>query len=322
MSIRYDKRNRRYRWEFARTINGQRLRFSKLLPAGWSQAQADAYDRTECARQYAIAAGVSTDSPLIDDAVTLYVQGKTALKSYKKTVEQLAAIAWAYAGRRMDALPEICATIIRTETARGMSPATIRNRLACLKAACRYAWKTHGLTPDDPTQRMQMPVVRNARHFYAGRLAMLRIARLARHHQTRVAIRVAFYTGMRLGELWALRVQGKTLVLTDTKNGDMRAVPASPRIAGCLQYLPLKINRSTLRADWVQARDAAGLSHLHFHDLRHSAASEMINGGVSLYTVGAVLGHRDARSTSRYSHLQAEQLAQAVATIGAKKRSA
>lgn len=321
MSIRWDKRNKRWRYEFDRYIEGKRARSSRLLPKGWSQAEADRFDRAESARQYAVATGVATQSPLIDEAVALYVQGKVSLKSYRKTVEQLAAIAWAYTGRRMDALPEICTTVISVESARGMSPATIRNRLACLKAACRYAWKAHGLTLDDPTQRMQMPTVRNDRHVYAGRAAMLRIARAAKHHQTRVAIRVAFYTGMRLGELWALRVKGDTLVLDDTKNGDMRAVPVSPRIATCLPYLPLTINRSTLRADWVRARDASGMQHLHFHDLRHSAASEMINGGADLFTVGQVLGHRDTRSTKRYSHLTAERLAGAVRLIG-KKRAA
>ena len=59
---------------------------------------------------------------------------------------------------------------------------------------------------------------------------------------------------------------------------------------------------------------------MHFHDLRHSAASEMINGGVDLYTVGKVLGHRDPRSTARYSHLTAETLTEAIGAIGRKKR--
>ncbi|WP_223850545.1 tyrosine-type recombinase/integrase [Bordetella hinzii] len=61
-----------------------------------------------------------------------------------------------------------------------------------------------------------------------------------------------------------------------------------------------------------------GLGHLRFHDLRHSAASEMINSKVDLYTVGAVLGHKSAASTKRYSHLATETIGQAVAKIGKK----
>ena len=63
---------------------------------------------------------------------------------------------------------------------------------------------------------------------------------------------------------------------------------------------------------------SAMLGHLHFHDLRHSSASEMVNNGVDLYTVGAVLGHKDARSTKRYSHLATETLSVAVGKIGKK----
>lgn len=50
MSIRWDTRNKRWRYEFDRYIQGRRHRLSRLLPRGWSQAQADAYDRTEGAR--------------------------------------------------------------------------------------------------------------------------------------------------------------------------------------------------------------------------------------------------------------------------------
>jgi integrase len=62
----------------------------------------------------------------------------------------------------------------------------------------------------------------------------------------------------------------------------------------------------------------AGLGYLHFHDLRHSAASSMINEGVDLYTVGAVLGHKSPSSTKRYAHLATESLREAIGRIGQK----
>jgi site-specific recombinase XerD len=48
----------------------------------------------------------------------------------------------------------------------------------------------------------------------------------------------------------------------------------------------------------------------------------MINNGATLYDVGGVLGHRDARSTKRYSHLATETLAKAIGLIGKKTRTA
>lgn len=58
---------------------------------------------------------------------------------------------------------------------------------------------------------------------------------------------------------------------------------------------------------------------MRFHDLRHSTASELVNAGVPLHTIGQVLGHLDAQSTARYSHLQVETLASAVDLIGRRK---
>ena len=55
-----------------------------------------------------------------------------------------------------------------------------------------------------------------------------------------------------------------------------------------------------------------------FHTLRHSTASEMINAGIALNTVGEVLGHRSAASTRRYAHLQTAALKGALATVGRK----
>jgi integrase len=322
MSIRWDKRNKRWRFEFDRRIEGRRQRVSRLLPKGWTQAQADAFDRKESARLYAIGTGVQQADPLIDDAISLYLADKIELKSFKATADHLNQIAPFYASKRMSELPAIAKEIAddRTGAREGttISITTVRNRLACLKAACRWAWKAHGLTANDPTARMQMPQVRNERQVYLQRAGMLKAARLADRRDARAAIRVAFYSGLRLGELQRVEVKGDLLVLADSKNGDRRVIPAHPRIRCCLRYLPLAAPKITLQRAWERARRAAELGDVHFHDLRHSAASEMVNAGVDLFTVGAVLGHRDPRSTKRYSHLRHDTLSDAIGRIGSR----
>ncbi|MEY4713298.1 MAG: hypothetical protein RIS88_2748, partial [Pseudomonadota bacterium] len=203
MPIYWDTRNKRWRFEFDRYIGSRRHRLTRLLPAGWSQAQADAFDRQESGRLYALATGAGGTDPLIDEAVALYLRDKQHLKSYRATAQHLAEIAWAYAGKPMSELPAVAAAVAedRAGTREGhtLSLATVRNRLAVLKAACRWAWKRHGLTTSDPTARMQLPVVRNERHTYITRAEMLRACRACTNWQTQIAIRVAFYTGMRLG---------------------------------------------------------------------------------------------------------------------------
>jgi site-specific recombinase XerD len=59
---------------------------------------------------------------------------------------------------------------------------------------------------------------------------------------------------------------------------------------------------------WQRIRAAADLSDVRIHDLRHSFASIAVSGGDSLYLVGKVLGHRQARTTERYAHLKDDPL--------------
>ena len=76
--------------------------------------------------------------------------------------------------------------------------------------------------------------------------------------------------------------------------------------------------RSEIDYYWPLARDACGLPHVRLHDIRHSAATEMVNAGVDLATVGKVLGHKSHASTMRYSHHATALQAAAVGKIGRK----
>jgi integrase len=50
-------------------------------------------------------------------------------------------------------------------------------------------------------------------------------------------------------------------------------------------------------------RKRANLTDVRLHDLRHSFASAGAAGGLSLPLIGALLGHKDAKTTLRYAHL-------------------
>jgi integrase len=65
-----------------------------------------------------------------------------------------------------------------------------------------------------------------------------------------------------------------------------------------------------LQKEPVRAR--AGLAGVQAHDLRHSFASFAVVDGNSLYLIGKLLGHKQARSTEVYPHL-AEDPIRAVA---------
>ena len=58
-----------------------------------------------------------------------------------------------------------------------------------------------------------------------------------------------------------------------------------------------------LRKNWEFARKAAGVTHLRFHDLRHTTATRLIALGVPIEEVARILGHSDVKTTFRYVNL-------------------
>ncbi len=325
MPIRWDKPNARWRFEFDRYVAGRRQRTSRLLPKGWTQATALAFDVKETGRLLAVATGAERPDALIETAIEHYLRDKTHLKSYRTAAEHLKEIMWAYEGKTLSQLPDVARAVNANRARAGkietpLSDATIHQRLALLKAACRWAWRKHNICDHDPTVRMILPKVDNERHVYLSREEMLALCTAIEGREARAMVRAAFYTGMRLGELQRVRVQGDLLVLADTKNGDRRAVPIHPRIRCLLGYLPLAWPKGHYQHQFRKACRLIGWDDVTIHDLRHSTASEMVNAGVDLYTVGQVLGHRDARSTQRYSHLTAATLTDAVSKVGQRKK--
>lgn len=323
MPVYKDKETGRWRFEFDRVIPGRgRVRARKRLPASWNRAKADAFDREETSRLYALATGVDKPAAGIEEALALYEAERIPeLKHGQRQLQEMANCAWAYRGKRLTQLPEVCAAI-RKAWAGKLSPATIRNRIRYLTAACRWAWKHHDLCEHNPAERVVVPEVNNERQVYTDRAHMLLLAMVARDcRETRALIRLGFYTGMRAGEIMAAEPDHERglLKLADTKNGEPRWIPVPARARPLLRYLPFDMGRGTLMKRWRAVRDAVLLDHLHFHDLRHSTASEMVNGGVDLYTVGKVLGHKSTQSTQRYAHLQTDTLAAALGVVGRRK---
>lgn len=320
----------RWYYQFDRVIAGRRFRSNKLLPKGWSRAEAQAFDQRETARLYKAATGGGGTEPLIEDAVLLYLeQHAPTLKNRTDIEGALALLMPWYAGKVMSELPTVAREYpqqAKGENGQPLNPATVRNRLAYLRAACRWAWKHHDMGEHDPAERMVLPKVKNARQVYLTRRDMLRIARHMGLTYARDVIRVAFYTGMRVSEILSADARrdgdGWALSIPDSKNGQPRKVPVHPKVAHLVRsHWPPRLTVWTASKAFKAAAHAVGLGHARLHDLRHSAASEMVNAGVDLYTVGGVLGHKSAASTARYAHLAQERLRAAVRRIGSGGKS-
>ena len=74
---------------------------------------------------------------------------------------------------------------------------------------------------------------------------------------------------------------------------------------------------------WQNVRKAAGLDEeFRLYDAtRHSAASQLVNSGSSLYTISRLLGHSNTKTTERYSHPDVESMRAEQSKLSLKDRT-
>lgn len=138
------------------------------------------------------------------------------------------------------------------------------------------------------------------------------------------AIRLLIFTGARVSEILGLRwemidLDAGRANLPDSKTGKKAMQLAAPALEvlaalgrpedgkgfvirgadGADPERPL-VN---LKDSWSLIRHAARLDDVRLHDLRHAFASVAVAAGMNLPLIGALLGHREVRTTGKYAHL-------------------
>ncbi|MGK0722709.1 tyrosine-type recombinase/integrase [Leucobacter sp. W1478] len=68
-------------------------------------------------------------------------------------------------------------------------------------------------------------------------------------------------------------------------------------------YLGRRLTQQGIRRELDHATETAGLGHVTSHQLRHTYATALVNAGVSLQALMALLGHQSAEMSLRYGRL-------------------
>lgn len=190
-----------------------------------------------------------------------------------------------------------------------------------------YAWAIdHKLVAENPAKGVKRWQVRKMERFLTASEMQALGDALDEFERTHgnpfpiAALRLYLFTGCRRAEILDLQwsqvdFERSVLRLPDSKTGEkvvMLSAPAREVLAGLprIEGNPYVICGSlpgrrlvNLEKTWHQVRRAAGMPDLRLHDLRHSFASVGAWGGASLPMLGALLGHKDARTTARYAHM-------------------
>ena len=153
---------------------------------------------------------------------------------------------------------------------------------------------------------------------------------------------LALYTGLRRGEIQALRWQDineraglitikrsyckvSKVFKEETKSKKIRYLPICRTLGGFLRRLQ-KIsdnelvtpffNSDCFRKKFIRMCRQAKVPIIRFHDLRHTFASNFLMGGGNIYDLQKILGHSTIQVTERYAHLTQDHLTGKTEVLG------
>jgi len=218
----------------------------------------------------------------------------------------------------------------------GAGPYTINMELSKLGTALRYACSIRGITHHDPVGAAR-PALHHLGLVGSGRKRERRptadewsalLVALAKQ-PTAIpmvdVVQLAALIGLRRSEIcrivWSdLDQERRVIVVRDRKDPRPKAGndEAVPLIGGALDIImrqPRKDTRifpfepGTISLWFKRACDAAGIVDLHFHDMRHEAASALFEAGWQIPEVAAVTGHKTWANLKRYVQLDPAEVA-------------
>jgi site-specific recombinase XerD len=167
----------------------------------------------------------------------------------------------------------------------------------------------------------------------AAAARLLRAAQADKRLLVRVTVEMLLRTGLRVSEYTSLCADavvqigaGPWLHVPVGKLREDRYLPLHPHLVALIDsyraahvdpshrlLLPREngrpLDRHAVTRYINKAGAAAGLPHIHPHQLRHTLATQAINRGMSLEAIAAMLGHRSLDMTLRYAKIASRTVA-------------
>jgi integrase/recombinase XerC len=248
------------------------------------------------------------------------------------------------AARGCAAVPDLDIGVLRSwlaeRAASGAARASQARRAAAARAFTAWAHAT-GLTPTDagallatPRAHHDLPAVLRADQAATLVESIAPDAPAAVRHRDRAVLELLYATGVRVAELCGLDLADvdrvRRVLRVHGKGGKDRSVPygvpaaeavddwlryGRPALAGPASGAAFllgerggRLQQGVARRAVNRAAQRAGLPHTSPHDLRHTAATHLLDGGADLRAVQELLGHAALSSTQIYTHVSTERL--------------
>ena len=305
MPVYKDKRGR---YEIAFMQGGRRIH--RVCPPDTTKAQAVEWETKLRGEVFRVDKLGGLPEYSLAQAIERYINEYTG-KDKKRTSGKCQTIRAFTEGR---ALSDVLSVAQRLSARNTVTRSTTNRYLAILRRVANLAYKRWGWLKEPLGDKIQLLPENPSREVYLTKGQIKALAEAQGNVQVRAAIYIAAYSGLRSGEILALRpadIKGGVIHVRTSKSGKPRMVPVVSTIRPWLRHLPIGLHASTL--SHAVSKTMPGV---RFHDLRHSAASLLVAAGVDLYTISKILGHSSVQMTSKYAHLEVKSLKKAMRKLG------
>jgi integrase len=275
------------------------------------------------------------------DAIDTFTAGKTTIKTADDRNRHLAWWRESFGNRKLfhftadtvdDGRERLATENIEPnpkKPARHRAPQTVRHYLMSLSACMEHARRKKHWIEKNPVADVDAPPVSPGRIRWLApdeRKRLLKACDASGNPDLGLVVRIALASGARQAEILYLRwrmldLSRECAFLPTSKTGEPRVMPLPGDVADALKARakvrkigsdlifasPTDPNRPrNIWQAWGVARKVAKLPDFRFHDLRHTAATEMLRAGVDSRIVATVLGHRSLNMMRRYAHVAPE----------------
>jgi integrase len=221
--------------------------------------------------------------------------------------------------------------IFRQQRLREVSPTTLNLNLRSLRSAFSYAVRWQ-LLSNNPFTRVPLCKVPERSPLFFSAEDFKRLVSGIKEKWLKSIVILAACTGMRRGEVVNLKWRDVDLAQKElriessggyrTKCGKRRAIPLNIVALQLLEELSkdrlseyvVTVEGRRVREPYLSRRFKQYIHRLgfdpsfHFHNLRHSFASWLVQNGAPIYEIQKLMGHSTIRVTEIYAHLAPNQL--------------
>lgn len=226
----------------------------------------------------------------------------------------------------------------KTQRLQAVSPVSVNVELRALRSIMSTAVRWN-LIKENPFSKVRLVRIPDVVPSFLTKADLQKLLSVVREGWLRDVILLAVLTGMRRGEILRLQwnqvdFDRRLIHIASTpdftvKCGKSRTIPLSDvalellrrRFGQSCSHHVFHSNDARIADGYLSHRfkeyvRLAGLDEsVHFHSLRHTFATWLVQSGVSIYEVQKLMGHSSVSVTQVYAHLAASELYQAVNRI-------